>query len=87
MAYSNYGTCTLGGTAQDILAEGHQFMSIVFNNESDTAMRIRVDGTATSITGEIVYPNSSATFNNLAGRRMSMLCATTAKIFSYREAL
>jgi hypothetical protein len=81
------GTIAAGGTAQDAIAAGHHYNTIVFNNESDTDMRVCVDATAASNTGEIVYANTSATFNGLCGRKMSVLCATINKIYSLREAL
>lgn len=85
MAYSNNGTCTTGATAQDILAEGHKFRSIVFVNESDTAMRIAVGATAAAAVGDLVAAGTSQIFKSLHGRKVSMLCATTGKAFSFRE--
>jgi len=84
---SAVGTIAAGNTAQDVITEGHNYNAIVFNNESDTNMRVAVDATATSSVGELVYANTSATFNGLCGRKMSVLCTTTGKVYSLREAL
>lgn len=86
MAYSNNGTITSSGAAQDILSAGHAFMNIVVTNESDTACRIRVDGTASSNTGDNVPAGAEKIFSNLLGRRVSVFGATTGKAFSFREA-
>jgi hypothetical protein len=86
MAYSNNGTITNGTTAQDALAAGHQFGSIAFTNESDTAIRVRVGAVATSTTGCNVPAGAEKLFSRLMGQRVSLYCATTGKAFSFREA-
>lgn len=86
MSYGTSGTVTEGGTAQDITTEGHGFFGVIFQNESDTEMRVSVDETATDETGTVVAAGASAYFGNLIGRRMSLFCATTGKAFSFRQA-
>lgn len=85
MAYSNSGSVTSGGTGQDILAAGHNFLAVKILNDSDTAMRVVVDAVATSSTGENIAAGASATFRNLLGRRVSVFGATTGKTFAWHE--
>lgn len=86
MSYSNNASISSGGTAQDVVAEGHNFLAITIENDSDTAARVRVDATASSSTGDNLPAGTSQTFYNLCGRRLSIFGATTGKAFSWREA-
>lgn len=87
MAYSNNGTVTSGGTAQDILADGHAVFAVIIENESDTDFRARVGATATTSAGDLVKAGTSQEFRNLLGRRISIFGATTGKAWSFRETI
>lgn len=87
MGYHTNGSITAGGTAQNAIAEGHAFNSVVFQNVSDEDMTVAVGATAAAgTTGEVVYARTSATFTNLVGKRLSVVSATTGKKFVIREA-
>ena len=87
MAYHTNGSIASGGTAQNALAEGHNFQSVVFQNVSDEDMTVAVNATAAAGTsGEVVYSESSAVFTNLNGKKLSVVSATTGKKYVIREA-
>ncbi len=86
MAIITNSTIAAGGAAQDILAAQHNYMALVFVNESSNLMRVNIGADATVSLGEKVAAGSAATFNNILGKRMSVYGVTTADVFSFREA-
>ena len=84
MAQIINGTVTVGGTAQDILANGNQYGLIRFQNRSANKMTLQVDGTAAAGSGEDVASNASIVLQ-VYGKRVSLLGTTTADPFAFED--
>lgn len=83
------GTITSGGTAQDVAAANPARQFLVFQNTSDTDMRISVTGTPTATVGILCPANGGGYEWNTPGfiptSTLKVFCATTGKAFTCNE--
>jgi hypothetical protein len=64
------------GVASDALAEGHFYVGCVIRAVG-ADLYFQIDGTASAASGELIPSNTSATINNLNGKRLSLFSATS----------
>lgn len=76
---------TATSTPADALAAGHLVEAVVIHAVG-VALTFQVDGDAGAAAGEQIPADSSATINNLSGRRISVYSASSTP-YSIREAL
>lgn len=82
------GTCTLGGTAQNIAAAKSGRTSFTFCNISDTVMYLNFGATATADKLPVAANGGFVSFHppdDVPDGAISMLCATTGKKFYATE--
>lgn len=78
-------TIDAGSTAQDALAEGHNYISIVIQAIA-ADLRVNVGANASATAGETVFADTSSTFTALTGQRVSVWSTTNGMAFSIRLA-
>lgn len=74
---------TADTTATDALAAGHNYDAVVIQALANNII-VNIDANAAVGAGETVFANTSATFTNLKGRRVSVYAAS-ATSYSIRE--
>ena len=84
-AYIVNGTIAAGSTAQNAIAEGHNYISIVIQAIA-ADLRVMVGADASATIGETVFADTSSTFTALSGQRVSVWSTTNGMAFSIRLA-
>ena len=79
------GTITDASTAQDAVAAGNNYISVVIQAIGGD-LRVNVGADASATAGETVYKDTSSTFTALSGQRISVWSTTDAMTYSIRTA-
>lgn len=64
------GTIAANNTAEDILPANNNFIAVVIQ-AIGADLRVNVDANASASAGETIFADTSATFTNLTGKRIS----------------
>ena len=79
------GTIQDASTAQDAVAAGNNYISVVIQAIGGD-LRVNVGADASGSAGETVYEDTSSTFTQLNGQRISVWSTTDAMTYSVRMA-
>lgn len=79
------GTIAAGSTAQDAVAAGHNYISVVIQAIA-ADLRVNVGADASGTAGETVFADTSSTFTMLNGQRISVWSTTNGMAYSIRTA-
>jgi len=85
MQYIVNGTIETASTAQDAVAAGNNYISVVIQAIGGD-LRVNVGADASATDGETVYEDTSSTFTALTGQRISVWSTTDAMTYSIRLA-
>lgn len=79
------GTIQDASTAQDAVAAGNNYISVVIQAIGGD-LRVNVGADASESAGETVFQDTSSTFTALSGQRISVWSTTDAMTYSIRTA-
>lgn len=79
------GTIADASTAQDAVADGHNYLAVVIQAIGGD-LRVNVGVDASGTVGETVFQNTTSTFSALNGQRISVWSTTDAMTYSVRLA-
>lgn len=79
------GTIQDASTAQDAVAAGNNYISVVIQAIGGD-LRVNVGADASGSAGETVFQDTSSTFTTLSGQRISVWSTTDAMTYSIRTA-
>jgi len=79
------GTIQDASTAQDAVAAGNNYISVVIQAIGGD-LRVNVGADASGSAGETVFQDTSSTFTALSGQRISVWSTTDAMTYSIRTA-
>lgn len=79
------GTIQDASTAQDAVAAGNNYISVVIQAIGGD-LRVNVGADASESAGETVFQDTSSTFTTLSGQRISVWSTTDAMTYSIRTA-